>query len=157
MGLTKSHQGHWALYRGSLERNEPQMRKRRHLLSWASWGRGGELTFPVHLWYTFHSYFFLLPFYFLFSDPNRSCKTREKDFLGGPVVKTPHFQCSGVRVWPLVRELRSHMLCGTAKQLKNKTTEGGTWGLLVCKTHHMQSPCWNFVQLWTSSLVWNFQ
>ena len=111
-----------------------------------SWGRGGELTFPVHLWCTFHSYFFLLPFYFW-----------EKDFLGGPMVKTPHFQCSGVRVWPLVRELRSHILCGTAKLLKNKTTEGGIRGLLVCKTHHMQSPCWNFVQLWTSSLVWNFQ
>ena len=32
-----------------------------------------------------------------------------RDFPGGPVVKTPHFQCRGRRFNPSVRELRSHM------------------------------------------------
>ena len=37
------------------------------------------------------------------------------DFPGSPVVKTPRFQCRELRVQLLVRELRSHMRCGKAK------------------------------------------
>ena len=45
-----------------------------------------------------------------------------RDFPGGPVVKTlpSNAGMQGVRVWSLVRELGSHMLCGAAKKEKNK-------------------------------------
>jgi len=39
-----------------------------------------------------------------------------RDFLGGPVVKTPSSQCRGRRFKSLVRELRSHMLHSVAKK-----------------------------------------
>ena len=38
-----------------------------------------------------------------------------KDFPGGAVVKTLHFCLQGARVRSLVRELRSHILSGVAK------------------------------------------
>ena len=41
---------------------------------------------------------------------NRVLKKQSEDFLGGPVAKTPYFQCI----------LRSHMLCGMAKKKKGK-------------------------------------
>ena len=37
---------------------------------------------------------------------NRVLKKQSEDFLGGPVAKTPYFQCI----------LRSHMLCGMEKK-----------------------------------------
>ena len=37
------------------------------------------------------------------------------NFPGSPVVKTPSFQWRRLRVQFLVRELRSHILCGKAK------------------------------------------
>lgn len=40
------------------------------------------------------------------------------DFLGGPAVKTPGFQCRGTQF--LVEELRSHVRCGQKKK-KNHT------------------------------------
>ena len=39
---------------------------------------------------------------------------------GGPVVKTLCFHFKGVQVRSLVRELRSHMLCGAAKGEKKR-------------------------------------
>ena len=33
-----------------------------------------------------------------------------RDFPGGPVAKTLHFQCRGSRILFLIRELRSHLL-----------------------------------------------
>ena len=39
-------------------------------------------------------------------------------FHGGPVVKTPCFQCRGHGFWSLVRELRSYMLQSDEK-IKN--------------------------------------
>ena len=39
-----------------------------------------------------------------------------RDFLGGPAVKTVHFQCSGAQVRSLVGELGSHMLPREAKK-----------------------------------------
>ena len=42
------------------------------------------------------------------------------DFPGGPVVKTLRFHCRGPGVGSLVRALRSHMLRGTDKKIKNK-------------------------------------
>lgn len=51
------------------------------------------------------------------------------DFPGNPVVKTSRFQ--GVKVWSLVRELRSYTLNlakgGKNAILKNKTKRGGLW------------------------------
>ena len=44
-------------------------------------------------------------------------KTEQRDFPGGPVAKTPHFECRGVWVQFLVGELRSRMLCGTVKKI----------------------------------------
>ena len=41
-----------------------------------------------------------------------------RDFPGSPVVKIPCFQCRGAQVQSLVQELRSHMLCDTAKKKK---------------------------------------
>ena len=35
---------------------------------------------------------------------------------GGPVIKTPYFQCRRQRVQSLVRELRSHMPYGVIKK-----------------------------------------
>lgn len=43
-------------------------------------------------------------------------KTIERDFPGVAVVKTLHLQFGGTQVYFLVRELRSHMLRGTAKK-----------------------------------------
>ena len=43
-----------------------------------------------------------------------------RDFLGGPVVKTLHFQCRGVQVLSLVGELASHMLLREVKKKKKK-------------------------------------
>ena len=40
---------------------------------------------------------------------------KSKAFSGGPVVKTPALYCQGAWVQSLVRELRSHLLQGTAK------------------------------------------
>ena len=40
------------------------------------------------------------------------------DYSGGPVVKTPRFHCRGAQVGSMVRELRSSMLCDTAKKKK---------------------------------------
>ena len=37
---------------------------------------------------------------------------------GGPVVKILSFQCKGVQIRSLVRELRSHMQCSMAKKIK---------------------------------------
>ena len=43
-----------------------------------------------------------------------------RDFPGGPVVKTPSFQCRE-HVFPsLVGELRSHMMLGVAKKKKKE-------------------------------------
>ena len=44
---------------------------------------------------------------------NRVLKKQSEDFLGGPVAKTPYFQCI----------LRSHMLRGMAKKKKKKGKE----------------------------------
>ena len=41
-----------------------------------------------------------------------------RDFLGGPVVGTPRFQCRGCRFKSLVGELRSHMPRGQKKKKK---------------------------------------
>ena len=49
------------------------------------------------------------------------------DFPGSPVVKFLHFQSRQARVQSLVRELRSHMPCGVAKQ-----TEKTSQNLLLC-------------------------
>lgn len=38
---------------------------------------------------------------------------------GGPGVKNPHFHCRDVGSIPMVRELRHHMLCSTAKNKSN--------------------------------------
>ena len=43
-----------------------------------------------------------------------------QDFPDSPVVKTVELPMRGAQVWSLVRELRSHMLCGVAKKLKTK-------------------------------------
>ena len=43
-----------------------------------------------------------------------------RDFPGGPGIKTPWSSCRGAWVWSLVRELRSHMPHGTAKKKKKK-------------------------------------
>ena len=43
-----------------------------------------------------------------------------RDFPGSPVVKTPRCHCQGHRFLSLVRELRSHMLHGMAKNRKRK-------------------------------------
>ena len=54
---------------------------------------------------------------------------RQGDFPGGPVVKILSFQCEGVRIQSLVRELRSHLQCSMAKKkktnLKKKWWEAG--------------------------------
>ena len=42
-----------------------------------------------------------------------------REFPGGPVVKTPHLHCWGLRVRSLVRELRSWKPCGASGK-KNK-------------------------------------
>ena len=43
-----------------------------------------------------------------------------RDFPGGPVVKTPSFQCRE-HVFPsLVGELRSHMMLGVAKKKEKR-------------------------------------
>ena len=46
-------------------------------------------------------------------------RTIERDLPGGGVVKTLHLQFGGTQVYFLVRELRSHMLRGTAKNKNN--------------------------------------
>ena len=38
-----------------------------------------------------------------------------RDFPGGPGIKTPWSSCRGAWVWSLVRELRSHMPHGAVK------------------------------------------
>ena len=43
-------------------------------------------------------------------------KSRLREFPGGPVVKTTHFECGGARVQSLVRELRFYMPHGTVKK-----------------------------------------
>ena len=52
-----------------------------------------------------------------------------QNFLGSPVIKTSYFQ--EVKVWSLVRELRSYILNlakgGKNAILKNKTKKGGLW------------------------------
>ena len=37
------------------------------------------------------------------------------DFPSGPVVKAAHYQCRGVQVQSLIRDVKSHLLCETAK------------------------------------------
>ena len=95
-----------------------------------------------------------------------------RDFPGSPVVKTSRFQ--GVRVWSLVRELRSHTLSlakegGKNAILKTKTKRGGfglpragigtqlSWHLVFClffvfpfsyqvkyKNKYLFASCWTF-------------
>ena len=49
-----------------------------------------------------------------------------RDFPGGPVVKTPSFQCRE-HVFPsLVGEIRSHMMLGVAKKKKKKKKKPDT-------------------------------
>ena len=52
---------------------------------------------------------------------------RQGDFPGGPVVKILSFQCKGVRIQSLVRELRSHLHCSMEKKKKktNLKKNGG--------------------------------
>ena len=54
--------------------------------------------------------------------PHQSKKKKKKilfrDFPGSPVVETSNCQRGGAQVQFLVRELRCHMLCGTAKRQK---------------------------------------
>ena len=52
--------------------------------------------------------------------PGSSFSRQPRDFPGGPVVKTPCFQCRGARVQPLVGELRSHMPRGAALPPKRR-------------------------------------
>ena len=40
---------------------------------------------------------------------------KHQEFPGSPVLRTARFHCQGARVWSLVRELRSHNPCSTAK------------------------------------------
>jgi len=47
-------------------------------------------------------------------------KAKFRDFHGGPVFNTPCFQCIGIWIWSLVKELGSHVLSGVAKKLKKK-------------------------------------
>ena len=49
---------------------------------------------------------------------NKFKNSRIWDFPGGLVIKTLHFHCRGKQVQSLIRELRSHMLCGMAKKKK---------------------------------------
>ena len=50
---------------------------------------------------------------------NKPKNTDSWDFPGGPMVET---SCLYQRVLSLIRELRSHMLCGMAKINKTTTT-----------------------------------
>ena len=50
-------------------------------------------------------------------------ETDLRDFHGGPVVKTPHFQCKGHGFKPLSRELRSHMPPWYDKKRKKKINQ----------------------------------
>ena len=46
------------------------------------------------------------------------------DFPGGPEVKTPHFPCKEAGFNLLIKDLRSHVMCGVAKKKKkNKKSE----------------------------------
>ena len=45
-------------------------------------------------------------------------KWPERDFPGGPGVKTLSFQCRGAQVQLLIRALRSYMLCSATKTNK---------------------------------------
>ena len=45
-------------------------------------------------------------------------KGEQREFPGGPVVRTPSFHCRGARVQSLVREPRSRMPHGVAKKKK---------------------------------------
>ena len=45
------------------------------------------------------------------------------DFSSSPMGRTPHFHCCGPGVQSLVRELRSHMPCGTTKLKKKNKQE----------------------------------
>ena len=40
------------------------------------------------------------------------------DFPGGPEVKTPHFPCKEAGFNLLIKDLRSHVMCGVAKKKK---------------------------------------
>ena len=46
-----------------------------------------------------------------------------RDFPGGPVVKTLHFHCRGCSFDPSSAEIRSHMICGGTRKIKNKQTK----------------------------------
>ena len=62
------------------------------------------------------------------------------DFPGGPVGRTPHF-CCRIIVWPLVRELRSHMLLGVVqkkKRLRNREVSYLVQGHTARKTEFSQ-------------------
>ena len=45
---------------------------------------------------------------------------RMLDFPGGPEVKTPHFPCKEAGFNLLIKDLRSHIMCGMAKKKKKK-------------------------------------
>ena len=47
----------------------------------------------------------------------------DRDFPGGPVVKTPHFHCRGPGVQSPVGKLRSHMSRGVAKKKPTKVNK----------------------------------
>ena len=64
-----------------------------------------------------------LPFLFpghVGTEKKRIMIRSSKDFPGGPVVKTPRFQCRGRGFDPWSGELRSHVPCGVAKKKKKK-------------------------------------
>ena len=52
-------------------------------------------------------------------------KMELRDLPGGPVVKTPHFQC---RIQSWVPELRSHMPQGVAERKQKKMEPCSMWG-----------------------------
>ena len=45
---------------------------------------------------------------------------RMLDFPGVPEVKTPHFPCKEAGFNLLIKDLRSHIMCGMAKKKKKK-------------------------------------
>ena len=53
-----------------------------------------------------------------------------REFPGSPVVSTKHFHCRGPGFKSLVRELRSHKLCGPAKK-KKKTPRKKLYNCLI--------------------------